>query len=44
MQRGPQIFPKIFTNPMQRIISYIVGEHQTCAIRGRTVQTNALDE
>lgn len=35
-----KIFAKIISNRIQSVISEIVGEHQTCGIRGRTIQTN----
>lgn len=35
-----KIFAKILTTRLQFVISDIVGEHQTCGIRGRTIQTN----
>lgn len=35
-----KIFAKILTNRLQRVICDLVGDHQTCGIRGRAIQTN----
>lgn len=35
-----KIFAKILASRLQLVIASLVGEHQTCGIRGRTIQTN----
>lgn len=35
-----KIFAKVLATRLQRVISNLVGEHQTCAIKGRSIQTN----
>lgn len=40
MQRRIKVCTKILTNQFQSVISSLVGDHQTCGIRGRTIQTN----
>lgn len=35
-----KIFAKLLTNRLQSLICGLVGEHQTCGIRGRAIQTN----
>lgn len=35
-----KIFAKVLANRMQSIICEVVGEHQTCGIRGRAIQSN----
>lgn len=35
-----KIFTKILTRRLQHVICQIVGEHQTCGIKGRTIQSN----
>lgn len=35
-----KIFAKVLTNRLQIIITKLVGDHQTCGIRSRSIQTN----
>lgn len=35
-----KIFTKILTRRLQNVISTLVGDHQTCGIKGRSIQTN----
>lgn len=35
-----KIFTKVLSNRIQSVISNVIGDHQTCGIRGRTIQTN----
>lgn len=35
-----KIFSKVLTERLQSVVTYLVGEHQTCGIRGRCIQTN----
>lgn len=35
-----RIFAEILTSRIESVIPYIVGEQQTCGIRGRTIQRN----
>lgn len=35
-----RIFAKVLTSRIQGVIPLLVGEHQTCGIRGRTIRTH----
>lgn len=35
-----KIFTKIITRRLQSVIGTLIGDHQTCGIRGRSIQTN----
>lgn len=35
-----KIFAKVLTRRLQSVISSLIGEHQSCGIKGRSIQTN----